>query len=46
MWTLLLGDYQQTVEYGSTDTTFAPAIIASRQDTSTQTVIAVYESVN
>ncbi len=37
---------QSTVEDGSTDTTFSSAIIASRQDTSTQTVIAVYNWLN
>lgn len=37
---------QHTVETGSTDTTFAPAIIASRHDTSSQTVVAVYEWLN
>ena len=33
---------QHTVETGATDTTFTPEIIASRQDTSSQTVTAVY----
>lgn len=33
---------QHTVETGATDTTFTPEIIASRHDTSTQTVTAVY----
>lgn len=37
---------QHTIELGSTDTTFSPAIIASRHDTSSQTVIAVYEWLN
>lgn len=37
---------QHTVETGSTDTTFAPAIIASRHDTSAQTVTAVYNWFN
>ena len=33
---------QHTVETGATDTTFTPEIIASRHDTSSQTVTAVY----
>lgn len=33
---------QHTVETGATDTTFTPEIIASRHDTSTQTITAVY----
>lgn len=37
---------QHTVETGATDTTFTPEIIASRHDTSTQTVTAVYGWLN
>lgn len=37
---------QRTVETGSTDTTFTPEIIATRQDTSQQTVIMVYTVLN
>ena len=33
---------QHTVESGATDTTFTPEIIASRHDTSSQTITAVY----
>lgn len=37
---------QHTVEFGSTDTTFSPAIAASRHDTSAQTIVAVYNWFN
>jgi len=37
---------QITIETGNTDTTFSAEIIASRQDTSSQTVMAVYNWVN
>lgn len=37
---------QRTVETGTTDTTFTPEIIATRQDTSQQTVIMVYTLLN
>ena len=37
---------QRTVETGSTDTTFTPEIIASRQDTAAQTVLMVYTWAN
>ena len=37
---------QRTVETGSTDTTFTPEIIASRQDTASQTVLMVYTALN
>ncbi|HQF42866.1 MAG TPA: T9SS type A sorting domain-containing protein [Ignavibacteriaceae bacterium] len=37
---------QRTVETGSTDTTFTPEIIATRQDTSQQTVMMVYTILN
>ncbi|HEX7358504.1 MAG TPA: hypothetical protein VF270_12405, partial [Ignavibacteriaceae bacterium] len=37
---------QRTVEYGATDTTYTPEIIASKQDTSQQTIVMVYDWLN
>ena len=37
---------QRTIEFGATDTTFTPEIIASRHDTSAQTVLTVYNWLN